>query len=121
MQRALRGKRAEQALVESVHLAVMVQVPGDSVNPDFPQDASPQRVIQIRDQPFLGGWYPCKACQKIRESRGMPEFVRKSRKEFGFDVKPFPQWRDQIDALGAENSYLGTLRNMRDDRLNQQL
>jgi hypothetical protein len=42
----------------------------------------------------------------------MPELVRKSRKELGFDIKPFPQRADQVDALRAENSDLGTFRNM---------
>jgi len=49
----------------------------------------------------------------------MPQFVRKSRKEVGFDIKPFPQRGGPVDALRAENSHLGTLRNMGRDRLNQ--
>jgi hypothetical protein len=49
----------------------------------------------------------------------MPEFVWKSRKELGFDIKPFPQWADQVDALRAENSHMFMLSKMGRHRLNR--
>ena len=80
-------QRAQQLLVKTVDLAVVVEVPRDSFWPALLENSAPHGFVKIGDEPLLGKRVPQEAGYQLGEHRGVGERIGKSREEIRLDIQ----------------------------------
>src|SRR2546427_9430635 len=92
-----------------MHVAAMVETPGDPGDANLAKNAFPECVVQIRDQALLRCGILYKAAQQLGHGLRMSPSIREPREKLELKIETLPRRGEAIEALRINDSNVGDL------------